>query len=159
MPRRRSLYNRKRDSDTRGSSSSRLCERFVNYQYPGQLVVLLENAPCSNSSSITTSSNSVSTTNTACPTPTGDSSSPSSHDLAIGVGDGVPLGAIALASIAWALWERRQCKYARLESMPATGAQATGQYQHQYPAHGIYQAHPAEMQNRLDIGSARRQVM
>ncbi|EBA27450.1 conserved hypothetical protein [Aspergillus fumigatus Af293] len=76
---------------------------------------------CSNSLSITTSSNSASTAITACPTSTGDNTSPSSHDLAIGVGVGVPLGVIALASIVWALWERRQTKHARLEeSMPAT---------------------------------------
>ncbi|GMG45775.1 unnamed protein product [Aspergillus oryzae var. brunneus] len=30
------------------------------------------------------------------------------HDVAIGVGVGVPLGVIAIASIAWALYERRQ---------------------------------------------------
>jgi hypothetical protein len=68
--------------------------------------------------------------------------------VAIGVGIGVPLAIIALASIAWALWERRQCKYARLESMPATGAQATGQYQHQYPPNGVDQSHPAELATR-----------
>ncbi|GIJ88013.1 hypothetical protein Asppvi_006929 [Aspergillus pseudoviridinutans] len=58
-------------------------------------------------------SNASSITNATCPT--GNSSSSPSHDVAIGAGVGVPLGAIALASIAWALWERRQCKYARLE--------------------------------------------
>ncbi|PKX88770.1 uncharacterized protein P174DRAFT_516376 [Aspergillus novofumigatus IBT 16806] len=52
--------------------------------------------------------NASSMTNNTCPTPTGNSSSPSSHDVAIGVGVGVPLGVITLASIAWALWERRQ---------------------------------------------------
>jgi hypothetical protein len=30
------------------------------------------------------------------------------HNVAIGVGVGVPLGLIALAAIAWALWERRK---------------------------------------------------
>ncbi|OKL55319.1 hypothetical protein UA08_09392 [Talaromyces atroroseus] len=34
--------------------------------------------------------------------------SSSNHDTAIGAGVGVPLGVIALASIAWALWERRK---------------------------------------------------
>ncbi|RHZ45665.1 uncharacterized protein CDV56_103464 [Aspergillus thermomutatus] len=83
-----------------------------------------------------------SSSNTTCTI--GDSSSPSSHDVAIGAGVGVPLGVIALAAIAWALWERRQCKYARLESVPATGAQAIGQY----PSHGVYQPHPAELATR-----------
>ncbi|GFF83918.1 hypothetical protein IFM47457_06304 [Aspergillus lentulus] len=102
---------------------------------------------CSDSSSITSSSSS-SITNTTCPTPTGNNLSLSSHTVAIRVGFGMPLGVITLASIAWALWERRQCKYARLESMPAIGEQATGQYQHQYPPHGVYQAHPAELGTR-----------
>jgi hypothetical protein len=88
-------------------------------------------------------SNASSITNTTCPT--GNSSSPSSHDVAIGAGVGLPLAVLALASIAWALWARRHCKYARLESMPATGAQATGQYRYQYPSHGVYQSHPAEL--------------
>ncbi|RHZ62929.1 hypothetical protein CDV55_107061 [Aspergillus turcosus] len=102
----------------------------------------------SNSSSManTTCSNSSSITNTTCPTE--NSSSPSSHDVAIGVGVGVPLGIIALASIAWALWERRQCKYARLESAPAAGAQALGQHQYPYPPHSVYETHPAELATR-----------
>ncbi|GIC87316.1 uncharacterized protein Aud_003700 [Aspergillus udagawae] len=41
----------------------------------------------------------------------GNSSSPSSHDVAIGAGVGLPLAVLALASIAWALWARRHCKY------------------------------------------------
>ncbi|GFF46180.1 hypothetical protein IFM51744_06256 [Aspergillus udagawae] len=65
----------------------------------------------SNASSITntTCSNPSSITNTTCPT--GNSSSPSSHDVAIGAGVGLPLAVLALASIAWALWARRHCKY------------------------------------------------
>lgn len=31
----------------------------------------------------------------------------SNHDVAIGVGVGVPLGVLALTTVAWALWERR----------------------------------------------------
>lgn len=106
----------------------------------------ITNTTCSNSSSMATSSNSSSITNTSCPTE--NRSSPSSHDVAIGAGVGVPLGIIALASIAWALWERRQCKHARLESAPAAGAQAIGQHQYPYPPHSVYQTHPAELATR-----------
>lgn len=38
---------------------------------------------------------------------TSSESSSSNRDVAIGVGVGVPLGVIALLSLAWALWERR----------------------------------------------------
>lgn len=36
-----------------------------------------------------------------------NTSTNSSHEVAVGVGVGVPLGVIALASIIWAIWERR----------------------------------------------------
>lgn len=39
--------------------------------------------------------------------------SSSSHDIAIGAGVGVPLGVIAIASLVWALWERRQRRQAK----------------------------------------------
>ncbi|KAJ5115212.1 hypothetical protein NUU61_000971 [Penicillium alfredii] len=49
------------------------------------------------------------------------SSTSSSRDVAIGAGVGVPLGVIALASILWALWERRLRK--RIPSQdPAYGS-------------------------------------
>ncbi|KAJ5780010.1 hypothetical protein N7457_005170 [Penicillium paradoxum] len=51
------------------------------------------------------------------------SSSPSSsscHDVAIGAGVGVPLGVIALLSIAWALWERMKRKSMSLQSVQPT---------------------------------------
>lgn len=38
------------------------------------------------------------------------SSSSSNHDTAIGAGVGVPLGVIAVAAIAWALWERSKLR-------------------------------------------------
>ncbi|KAL4805296.1 hypothetical protein BDV18DRAFT_160957 [Aspergillus unguis] len=53
--------------------------------------------------------------NTTCtlPSPSSDAatcsgSNGSCHETAIGAGVGVPLGVIALASVAWALWERRK---------------------------------------------------
>ncbi|RHZ63625.1 uncharacterized protein CDV56_108927 [Aspergillus thermomutatus] len=44
---------------------------------------------------------------TASSTASANPSTQSSHEVAIGVGVGVPLGVIALASIIWAMWERR----------------------------------------------------
>ncbi|KAJ5167780.1 uncharacterized protein N7482_003374 [Penicillium canariense] len=46
-------------------------------------------------------------------------SSSSNRDVAIGAGVGVPLGLIALVSIAWALWERR--KLAQMKSSLSSG--------------------------------------
>ncbi|KAL4907649.1 hypothetical protein BDW74DRAFT_111482 [Aspergillus multicolor] len=52
--------------------------------------------------------------NESCSTPSSPStatwSSSTCHETAIGAGIGVPLGVIALASVAWALWERRKRK-------------------------------------------------
>ncbi|KAJ5947463.1 hypothetical protein N7466_000478 [Penicillium verhagenii] len=56
-----------------------------------------------NSTSVV-SSNSSTTSSSASSVP----SSGNSHDVAIGAGVGVPLGLIALGTIAWALWERRR---------------------------------------------------
>lgn len=50
-----------------------------------------------------------------------------SKDVAIGAGVGVPLGVIALLSIGWALWERRQRKRASLP--PAQPVQPFQPYQ------------------------------
>lgn len=52
---------------------------------------------CNSTASASTSSSNSTATNNG-----------SNHDAAIGAGVGVPLGVIALASIAWALWERRK---------------------------------------------------
>ncbi|OJJ00941.1 hypothetical protein ASPVEDRAFT_107469, partial [Aspergillus versicolor CBS 583.65] len=48
--------------------------------------------------------------NTSCPIEQTNTSS--CHETAVGAGIGVPLGVIALASVAWALWERRKGKQA-----------------------------------------------
>ncbi|KAK9657242.1 hypothetical protein V6Z96_001488 [Aspergillus fumigatus] len=112
---------------------------------------------CSNSLSITTSSNSASTAITACPTSTGDNTSPSSHDLAIGVGVGVPLGVIALASIVWALWERRR----RLLVNISINIWRTAYINHilrssRLDKQGRHRSWTATgVQNELDIGSVR----
>ncbi|KAJ5683482.1 hypothetical protein N7462_006647 [Penicillium macrosclerotiorum] len=53
------------------------------------------------------------TPNSESTTASGGSSS-SQRDIAIGVGVGVPLGILALASVAWALWERR--RFSQLKS-------------------------------------------
>jgi hypothetical protein len=45
---------------------------------------------------------------------------PDCHEAAIGAGVGVPLGVIALASIAWALFERRRRKRAPMSLLPCT---------------------------------------
>ncbi|KAL4945299.1 hypothetical protein BDV06DRAFT_219412 [Aspergillus oleicola] len=50
--------------------------------------------------------------NTCSTLPVTTDSSSECHETAVGVGVGVPLGCIALASIAWALWERRKSKKA-----------------------------------------------
>lgn len=60
---------------------------------------------------------------TATPVPSdsgsnGSNGSNTSRETAIGVGVGVPLGLIALASIAWALWERRSRLHAALNVPP-----------------------------------------
>lgn len=97
------------------------------------------------------------TDTTACPTSTGDNTSPSSHDLAIGVGVGVPLGVIALASIVWALWERRR----RLLVNISINIWRTAYINHilrssRLDKQGRHRSWTATgVQNELDIGSVR----
>ncbi|GIK00088.1 hypothetical protein Aspvir_004103 [Aspergillus viridinutans] len=89
-----------------------------------------------NSSASSTSSNS-----------SADTSTHSSHEVAVGVGVGVPLAVIALASIVWAIWERRT----RMQHVKDAMASATmngGQvhpYAEKYPGVGVPPHHPAEL--------------
>lgn len=67
--------------------------------------------------------------NTSCPIEQTNTSS--CHETAVGAGVGVPLGVIALASVAWALWERRKGKQASNSALaPANspGTSAPGVY-------------------------------
>lgn len=67
--------------------------------------------------------------NTSCPVEQTNSSS--CHETAVGAGVGVPLGVIALASVAWALWERRKGRQASISSLAQTsspGKSALGVY-------------------------------
>ncbi|KAJ5134143.1 hypothetical protein N7448_000834 [Penicillium atrosanguineum] len=57
----------------------------------------------STSSNSSTSANSSSVSSTSSP-----GTNTSSHDVALGVGLGVPLGVIALGSLLWAFWERKR---------------------------------------------------
>lgn len=50
------------------------------------------------------------------------------YDVAIGAGVGVPLGVVALASIAWALYERRQRRVAERVGMAVSGKDEGGEY-------------------------------
>jgi hypothetical protein len=52
----------------------------------------------------------------------------SNRDVAIGAGVGVPLGAIALASVAWALWERRQRRVAERVGTAVAGKEGGEEY-------------------------------
>lgn len=66
------------------------------------------------------------------------------HDTAIGAGVGVPLGVIALASLAWAFFERKRVRamHKQMSTMPPmTGVQ-------QPPAYGVIQKNqvPAELE-------------
>lgn len=74
----------------------------------------------SDSNSSDSDSNSSDTNTTSCPdtNDTQDAGS-SNNDVAIGAGVGVPLGVIALVSIAWALYERSQRKKL-LQPIPPT---------------------------------------
>ena len=72
------------------------------------------------------------------------------HDTAIGAGVGVPLGVIALASLAWAFFERKRVRamHKQMSAMPAinTGMQ-------QPPAYGINQKNqgPVELEQTTPV--------
>ncbi|OQE19557.1 hypothetical protein PENSTE_c015G05408 [Penicillium steckii] len=87
--------------------------------------ILAGHAALANVTTLSASANSSSTS--PCPTISSNpsSSSSGSHDVALGAGLGVPLGVIALASLAWAFMERRRAnKLSRQVNnsiAPATG--------------------------------------
>lgn len=58
------------------------------------------------------------TSSTTCTSPNGDHYA--TVGVGVGVGVGVPLGLIALASIVWALWERRKLKQYKAETLATT---------------------------------------
>ncbi|KAJ5689467.1 hypothetical protein N7462_003859 [Penicillium macrosclerotiorum] len=69
------------------------------------------NSSASNSATTSSSTSSIASSTTTPSTSSGDTTSsfsPSSHDAALGAGLGIPLGVIAIASVVWALWERRR---------------------------------------------------
>ncbi|KAL2827671.1 hypothetical protein BJY01DRAFT_135727 [Aspergillus pseudoustus] len=65
-----------------------------------------------------TESNSTSSSN--CPTCSPCINTSDCNETTVGVGVGVPLGVIALATVGWALWERRRRK--RAPVVPVTGS-------------------------------------
>ncbi|PGH16877.1 hypothetical protein AJ79_01521 [Helicocarpus griseus UAMH5409] len=76
------------------------------------------------------------------------STCPASHETAIGAGVGIPLGVIALASLAWAIWERRGRQKALAEAGGAVGAAgANGSYVNRHEVEGNTK-HPAELYGR-----------
>ncbi|KAK2767020.1 hypothetical protein FQN54_006337 [Arachnomyces sp. PD_36] len=79
-------------------------------------------------------------TGTAAPgtSPTGatdPSADNSCHQTAVGAGVGVPLGIITLASILWAIWERRKSKaiYGMHRDMPAPSPAKVHELHHDEP--------------------------
>jgi hypothetical protein len=77
---------------------------------------------------------------------TKSSSSSSNHDTAIGAGVGVPLGVIALASIAWALWERRKLHRLQAGNIAAAAVLESKQA-------GSYAMMPPQNQPYADAGA------
>ncbi|EEQ92465.1 hypothetical protein RJZ56_005092 [Blastomyces dermatitidis] len=70
---------------------------------------------------------------------------PSPRDTVIGVGIGVPLGVIAIAALAWAIWERSGRRQA-LAAASAGGAVYSAQTEYAHPPH--YQKPVAELSER-----------
>ncbi|KAL4882373.1 hypothetical protein BJY04DRAFT_40453 [Aspergillus karnatakaensis] len=94
------------------NGSSLACRDGDDFTVPtGQVLAgfaLLENVTALNQSS-----------NTPNSPPSIITGSEECHETAIGAGVGVPLGVIALASIAWALFERRRRKRAAVNPLPS----------------------------------------
>ncbi|RHZ55476.1 hypothetical protein CDV55_103133 [Aspergillus turcosus] len=70
-----------------------------------------------------------------------------SHEVAVGVGVGVPLGVIALASIIWAIWERRT-RMRHVKGGMASTTMNNGQfhpYAEKYAGAGASTRQPAEL--------------
>lgn len=92
-----------------------------------------------NSTDSTDSTNSSSSSDSKSSSGSGSGSgSSSSGETAIGAGVGVPLGAIAIGSLIWALWERR----GRMRALAAAGTlhgQGSGQQM-------AYRVQPVELQ-------------
>lgn len=86
-------------------------------------------ASASSTASTASSSSSISSSSSSSPpSPSGSSNTCSTcHETAIGAGVGVPLGAIALFSIIWALFERRRAWKGR-GMPPAAGTPYGGPY-------------------------------
>lgn len=85
-----------------------------------------------------TSSNATSS-NSTCPT---KANSNGDHNVAVGVGVGVPLGLIALASIAWALWERRKLNHYKAEAI--AGVKTSSPYSDASPQQQAYNMVPMD---------------
>ncbi|OJD24546.1 hypothetical protein ACJ73_04089 [Blastomyces percursus] len=73
------------------------------------------------------------------------STCPSPRDTVIGVGVGVPLGVIAIAALAWAIWERSG-RHQALAAASAGGAVYSAQTEYANPPH--YQKPVAELSER-----------
>lgn len=88
-----------------------------------------------------TSSTNATSTNATCSTA---SNSNSDHHtiVGVGVGVGVSLGLIALASIAWALWERRKLNRYKTETI--AGAKASSPYSDASPQQQAYNMAPMD---------------
>ncbi|KLJ12279.1 hypothetical protein EMPG_12652, partial [Blastomyces silverae] len=79
------------------------------------------------------------------PTRSPGTTCPSPRDTLIGVGIGVPLGVIAIAALAWAIWERSGKRQA-LVAASAGGAVYSAQTEYAHPPH--YQKPVAELSER-----------
>ncbi|KAL2823497.1 hypothetical protein BDW59DRAFT_148689 [Aspergillus cavernicola] len=100
------------------NDSSVACRNGDDFTVPtGEVVAgyaLLANVTSLEAASDSPGSSANSSGSTGSPAISGNSSS--CHETAIGAGVGVPLGVIALASLAWALFERRRGKRAAQSS-------------------------------------------
>ncbi|KAJ5306932.1 hypothetical protein N7508_005947 [Penicillium antarcticum] len=84
------------------------CGNFKSVEVPhGTAIAGVAGLSAASSVTATSSPGSSTSAPTSTSNPTSDSGSNAKREAAIGAGVGVPLGVIALASIAWALWERR----------------------------------------------------
>jgi hypothetical protein len=83
------------------------CGNFKSVEVPTGTAIAGVAGLSAQSSAAATSSGASMSTPTSSTSPTSDSGSNTKREIAIGAGVGVPLGVIALASLAWAFWERR----------------------------------------------------
>ncbi|KAF7594920.1 hypothetical protein BBP40_007956 [Aspergillus hancockii] len=89
--------------------------------------------------SSTTSASSTATATARCESAKEEAWSRANHDVAIGAGVGVPLGVIAVASIAWALWERRQRTVAERVGTVVSGKEGGEEYMNLNVMGGVQQ--------------------